>query len=74
MAKDPICGMMVDEKTAKFKATTKAKPTTSALQPAKIRSIKIQQNMESTKPDQDSLQMRRKLNNKRINLVLLCFL
>ena len=35
MVKDPVCGMNVDEKAAKFKSEHWAKPTTSATSRAK---------------------------------------
>ena len=44
MAKDPVCGMIVDEKKANLKSDYMGKPTTSALPRARQRSTKILRN------------------------------
>ena len=36
MAKDPVCGMMVDEKTAKFKSHYRGKPYYFCAQACKV--------------------------------------
>ena len=48
MAKDPICGMIVEENKTKFKSEYNGKPTISALPPAKQLSTNLQQNMLAT--------------------------